>query len=155
APSLLADHLQCPQEITQALSAALGERLRYVVVHDVRTALEAIAYLRTTSAGRATLISKVPPRIVGVQPEIPAVPGVHGLLLDLVQCSTGAEALVRHLIGDVLIVEDFDVAIRLRDAGLWPGVIATLQGEVIRLDGTMTGGSGEDEGAHLLEVRRE
>src|SRR5262249_53103265 len=44
---------------------------------------------------------------------------------------------------------------RLRETSAWPGAIVTLQGEVTRPDGTMTGGTGEDEGAHLLEVRRE
>jgi chromosome segregation protein len=152
---LVADRFECSPDLTQALAAALGERLQYVVVQDVNTGVDAVRYLSAGKHGRATLIPRVPTAVRRPDGEIPAGPGVVGRLMDLVQVRSDDDALARHLLGDVLVVEDLDVARRIHEAGQGDLLLVTRDGQLLASDGRLSGGEGEDAGAHLLEVKRE
>lgn len=158
---LVADRFDCPPELTQALAAALGEKLQYVVVDDLATGVDAVRYLSEGKRGRATLIPRQPH--AGAAPQgaaisalpVPTHPGVVGPLLQLVQMADSDQELGRHMFGDVLVVEDLDVARELHEQGDGYRVLVTRQGQVLSADGALAGGDGEDAGAHLIEVKRE
>ncbi|HEY6878424.1 MAG TPA: chromosome segregation protein SMC, partial [Polyangiales bacterium] len=151
---MLADRLDCPSAYTQALAGALGDRLQYVVVEDEEAGVRAVTWLREQKKGRATTIPRRPaPRALS-QGDIRGE-GVLGRLSDLVRFAEDDRVLVENLLGEIVVVEDVASARRLRAAQ--PGVftLVTRQGEVLGADGRHTGGSGEDAGAHMLEVKRE
>ena len=147
---LVADRIECPPELTRALSAALGERLQYVVVSDLDTGVEAVRYLSEGRRGRATLIPTVPSGERGPMAEASTEPGVVGRLFDLVRVSDEDRALAEHLLGDVLVVEDLEHARALHDRGQGRSLLVTRDGQVLGADGSLAGGDGEDAGAHLL-----
>ncbi len=152
---MLADRLDCPTEYTQALAGALGERLQYVVVEDMAAGAQAIATLREQKKGRATVIARSPrPRTLGAHIPL-GEPGVLGSLAQLVRYASEDAAMVQNLLGDVLVVEDLAAAQRVYEGGQFEGTLVTRQGEVLGADGHLTGGSGEEAGAHMLEVKRE
>ncbi|HKU41527.1 MAG TPA: chromosome segregation protein SMC [Polyangiales bacterium] len=157
---LVADRFECPPELTKALAAALGERLQYVVVDDLTTGVDAVRYLSEGKRGRATLIPSVP--LVGEhEQQLRAAqtaieqPGVIGPLLGLVRTSSEDRVLSEHMLGDVLVVESLDVARELHDRALGYGMLVTRDGQVLYADGRLSGGDGDDAGAHLIEVKRE
>ena len=160
---LVADRFECPPELTKALAAALGERLQYVVVDHLATGVDAVRYLSEGKRGRATLIPSVP--TVGEREqqlrseqratEHAGVVGVVGPLLGLVQASSEDRVLAEHMLGDVLVVESLDVARELHEQGLGFSMLVTRDGQVLYADGRLSGGDGEDAGAHLIEVKRE
>ncbi|MFW6023370.1 MAG: chromosome segregation protein SMC, partial [Myxococcota bacterium] len=152
---LVADRIECPPELTRALAGALGDRLQHIVVDDLGAGMDALAFLREDSRGRATLVPRSPRRVVGVRPAVPQGQGVIGPLADRVRCDPADRELVHHLLGDVVAVESLEAAVRLHRAGAVDATLVTLEGEVLRADGTMTGGRGEDDGEHMLEVKRE
>jgi chromosome segregation protein len=151
---LVADQIECPPALTWALAGALGDRLQYVVVEDLGAAVSAIDFLRGEAGGRATLIPRAPRRVVGERPRLPVGPGVVGFLADLVKAPAEDEGLVRHLLGDTVVVEDIDAAMRLHAEGA-DCALVTLGGDVLRPDGVLTGGGEDDAGAHMLETKRE
>ncbi len=153
---LVADRFECPPEVTKALAAALGERLQYVVVDNLTTGVDAVRYLTEGKRGRATLIPSVPLNAEhrGVGP-LEGQPGVVGTLLSLIRTSDEDRVLAEHMLGDVLVVESLDVARELLAQGLSFGMLVTRDGQVLFSDGRLSGGDGEDAGAHLIEVKRE
>jgi chromosome segregation protein len=161
---MLADRLDCPTEHTQALAGALGDRLQYVVVEDFAAGARAVHMLRDSKKGRATVLPRLDPRsdtAAGngrarslATPELLGEPGVVGCLADLVRYAPEDAELAKSLLGDVLVVDDLATAQRLHEAGC-QDTLVTRQGEVVGSEGRITGGSGEDAGAHMLEVKRE
>jgi chromosome segregation protein len=152
---LLADRLDCPSEHTQALAGALGERLQYVVVEDFERGARAVSSLRENKKGRATVVPRSP-RARSVAPSsLLGREGVIGCLVDLVRYAPEDETLVRNLLADVVVVADMECAQRLYHEGTFDCTLVTRQGELVGADGRITGGSGEDAGAHMLEVKRE
>lgn len=151
---LVADRLDCPPALTRALAAALGDRLQHVVVDDIDAAVAAMQFLRDEERGRATLVPFRPRRVVGDRPDMPEGDGILGGLAERVRPPGEDTGLVLHLLGDVLLTESLDVALRVHAAG-FAGTLVTLEGEVLRADGALTGGSADDVGAHMLELQRE
>ncbi|MFI5307726.1 MAG: chromosome segregation protein SMC, partial [Polyangiales bacterium] len=152
---LVADRFECPPALTRALAAALGEKLQYVVVDDLATGVDAVRYLSEGKRGRATLIPSVPSGERAPRPVSPDQPGVVGPLLQLIEVSERDRSLAEHLLGDVLVVETLEVARAIHERGHASQMLVTRDGQVLAPDGTLSGGDGEDAGAHLLEVKRE
>jgi chromosome segregation protein len=152
---LVADLLECPAELTQALAAALGERLQYVVVDELAMGLRAIGYLKEVKRGRATFIPKMPLGVRAERVQAAALEGAVGYLIDSVSAPAEYRSLAEYLLGDVLVVKDMESAQTLRQGGQTQALLVTLAGELLGPEGRLTGGEGEDAGAHLLQVKRE
>lgn len=150
---LVADRIQCPPELTQALAGALGERLQEVVVERMDDGLKALDWLRAEGLGRATLWPRRPRRVVQARPPVNGE-GVVGWLSDLVRSAPEDEALVRALVGDVLVVEDLAAALRLQRDGV-DAQLVTREGEHVSSLGALTGGAGDESASHLLDMKRE
>lgn len=151
---LVADRIECPPELTEALAAALGERLQHVVARDRAAVREAFGFLEGGKRGRATVVPQLPRRVVAPAAPLPDEPGIVGWLADHVGSEPDDRGLVRHLLGDVLVVEDFETAQRLYDRGV-NATIVTRSGQLVGADGSLTGGRGEGVGAHMIAVKRE
>ncbi len=63
--------------------------------------------------------------------------------------------VVRLLLGDVVIVQDMASARAYAAAGGPPCTLVTLEGEVVRADGTLTGGEREGAAVGALQKKRE
>jgi chromosome segregation protein len=151
---MLADRLDCPSQYTQALAGALGDRLQYVVVADEEAGERAVSWLREQKKGRATTIPQRPAaRTLPVFQS--GGDGVVGRLSELVRFSEDDRVMVENVLGDIVVVEDVAAGRRLRASQGAIFTLVTPQGEVLGADGRHTGGSGEDAGAHMLEVKRE
>ncbi|MBX7191953.1 MAG: chromosome segregation protein SMC [Sandaracinaceae bacterium] len=151
---LVADRIECPEDLTNALAGALGDRLQHIVVDDVEAGLKVLEFLESGDRGRATVVPRLPRRVVSALPALPDDPSIRGWLADLVRYDAGDEWLVRHLLADVLVVSDLAAARRLFDRGLSPTFV-TERGELLSHGGTMTGGKGEQASAHMIAVKRE
>jgi len=140
----VADLIQVPKELEAAIEAALGPAAGDLVVASPQEAAEAIALLKATKAGRATFLPRSTMQ-VGLRPagvgELAKRRGCRGTAADLVECREGGEEVVEHLLGRALVVETLEDALELsRDSAGWR-VIVTLEGDVVRPWGAITGGS--------------
>ena len=110
-----------------AIAAALGVAADAVVVDSVDAAVDAIRWLRTDDAGRATLVVGPSP----VRPRGPDdVPPGARRATDLVRAPDSARPAVEALLGGVLVVEDLAAA-RALVAGDPEVVVVTRTGDLL------------------------
>lgn len=140
----------------RAVEAALGERLQHVIVDSRDKGLELVEYLKGHAEGRGTFLP-VPTgdalRAV-VEPDL-SRPGVLAHALREVSCEPALEPVMQLLLGDVVIVQDLLAAREYAESTPVPCTLVTLEGEVFRADGTITGGEREGAAVGALQKKRE
>lgn len=155
---IVADLLQVPAEYTLAVEVALGSALQNIIAEDAATAKEAIAYLKQSRQGRATLlpidiVKASPPR--DFETAAVKVSGALGFAADLVTFDGKYTEIMRFLLGRIIVAENMDAALNIARKAGFRSRIVTLEGDVISPGGAMTGGSHNKQGSGLLGRRRE
>ncbi len=135
-----------------AIETALGEAAQNLVTKDTAAAKAAIAYLKKTDGGRATLL---PLDIVEARRPRPdeqrlaQLPGIVGFAQNLVTYPAEAEPAVAFLLGRVLVAENLDAALNAAKAGRYRLRAVTLAGDTVNLGGSLTGGSKKQREGYL------
>jgi chromosome segregation protein len=153
---LVADRVEAPAELTNALAGLLGTRLQDVVVHDVERGVVLLEDLARTRKGRAAIVPQHPGFVAGAGSRGPETTdeAFVARLADALRFAPEDEALVRALVGDAIVVRDLAGARRMRDAGTTAPLVA-LDGAVLHADGRVEGGQGDAVAAGMLESKRE
>ena len=151
---LVADRIEAPEHLTAAFAGLLGDRLQHVVVSDSARGLELLTDLQNRGRGRANLVPARPRYVAGAVRGLPATEGVIGFLVDYLTYDSEDEALVRSLVGDAVLVENGKAAQEVTGHSSSITAVA-LDGTVIRSEGVISGGSGDDIAAAMVEQRRE
>ncbi|MBI3358735.1 MAG: chromosome segregation protein SMC [Nitrospirae bacterium] len=152
----VADLIDVPADYEKAIEAALGERLRGMVVKDIADLQKGIKQLQALKSGRGTFILLHSPvsRFQSEKAvESPLLPEVIGPAVHLVSCKEGYEAVVQRLLDGVWVVRDIDSALLWFTTAPLPEhlkLIVSLQGEVVDPAGIFSGG----EGSRLFEQKR-
>ncbi|MEA3335612.1 MAG: chromosome segregation protein SMC [Chloroflexota bacterium] len=136
----VADQIDVPERLELAIETALGGRLQDIVVDRWQDAEKAIAWLKRTSGGRATFLPLDTIR-PGRPISVPSGAGVIGVGADLVKADPQLGQLVDYLLGRVVVTENLAVARRVRGAGQNRPTIVTLEGDIVRPGGSVSGGS--------------
>ncbi len=142
----LGDLIEVPAQLERAIEAALGNRIQDVVVRTWEDAEAAVTFLKRTQAGRATFLPLDNLR-PGKPAAAPRASGVLGLASELVKFDPVIRQAVDLALNHVIVVQDLPTARRLlgRSDGSSPTLV-TLDGEIVRPTGSVTGGS-ENRGA--------
>ncbi len=177
-----------PEGMERALEAALGSSMQAVVVDSLQNALHCLEYLQHTKAGKAMIVwlereddsedarevstiqgqveASVLQRFLETSPELQN--RVAGFAWQLIQCEPRFVSLFNTILRGVVIVHDLDAAQALLAWALRLSIssasdlpltsVVTLQGEVLHVDGWLTGGSGKEAAqqgllAHERELR--
>jgi chromosome segregation protein len=150
---LVSDIVTAPVEFEKAIEAALGERLQHVIVESPERGYEFVEYLRGLAEGRSTF---VPVPVEPTEP-LPAVTGddVLGMALSHVSLSDEVlRPLIAQLLSGMALVRDLDTARRC--AAVHPAyTFVTVDGEVVRPGGVVTGGLLEGPAVGALQKKRE
>ncbi|RME65734.1 MAG: chromosome segregation protein SMC, partial [Caldilineae bacterium] len=137
----VASQLATPPHLDRAIETALGGAIQNVITESWDAAQAAIEYLKTARRGRATFL---PLDRIYPGPAIPApkAPGILGNAAELVTYPTALASVAQLLLGRVWVAENLPAARRALDqhSGSRPTVV-TLDGEIIRPGGAVTGGS--------------
>ena len=146
--------LTVPRGYEMAFETALGGSIQDVVTRDADTAQKAIAALKERKAGRATFLPidmiQPPPRV-----ENPKARGCLGVALDLIEYDAKFYSIMNHLLGRILIFDTLDNAVAYSRQNRNFNRIVTLEGDVVRSSGAMTGGSEGQKGMGMLSQKRE
>lgn len=147
----LTDQLGVPEDLARAIAAALGPALHGLVVRDLESALEAARELAEAKVGTAALVAlgKTPARdpLPSLQGE-----GVLGWANELVRCPDELRGAVDALLGNVLVVEDEEVASRLLASFPRAGFgIVTRGGTMVRDQVLVQGGQLVSDPAALFD----
>lgn len=136
----IANLLDVPSHLEQAIEVALGGRLQDVVVENWSDAESAIAFLKETQGGRATFLP-----LDNLRPQhrnnTPREKGVLGWAADLIDYDKELSQAVDLLLGQILVVNDLAVARRISRSSRQRLRIVTLEGDYVHPGGSVSGGS--------------
>jgi chromosome segregation protein len=149
----VADLITVPEHLETALGAALGRRIEQIVVQNGEVAKAVIEHLKRIG-GRATFL---PLEILRARPRretpISSEKGVLGFAADLIESEY--RIVVDTLLGDTLVIETLDIALKLAKKHPNRPRLVTLEGELLEAGGAVTGGKGRDTaGETFAENRR-
>jgi len=145
----LVDQIAVEPQFRAAVEAALGRRLYCLLTRDTAGLRDALAFLRADGRGPVSFLPL--DRLAERHPNGPPPDGrgVLGSAAGFVTAKQQARSAVDVLLGDVVVVEDLDVALRLLAAG-HRGRAVTLAGELVSPDGVITvRGMGNGKGSPL------
>ena len=152
---VVGDRLEVPRGLEKAIEATLGDLLEGVLVDGNAAAARGIGYLRSSARGRVSFVPEegaAAPGGEGGPEAMPSRPGVMGRLADRI--AGVPPGPIARILSRTLLVEDLDRALDL--GRTHPGfAYVTPQGDIVRLDGTVTGGDGRALQHWLLARRAE
>ena len=154
--------IEVPQAYERAVAAVLREKLEYMVVTDTEAGVVAVDYLNQMQSGHGHFIplqlqyDKQTPSLTEADRPMWATVG-EGVspLIRHVDIPSDYRQMVEALLGDVVLVPNLRVGLKLWNQSRDARTYVTPQGEVISALGGVSGGSGGVAEAGLLERRRE
>ncbi len=167
----VASQIEVEPGLERAIEAALGGALQNLVVGSWRDAHDAIGFLKRSRSGRATFLPL--DRLRSDRPiPAPGMGGIAGNAAELVRYNDDVGAAVKQLLQRAWVADDLKAARRALDAhrnghsdagrngrraaNLPLPTVVTLDGEIIRPSGAVTGGESESgPPASLLARERE
>lgn len=155
---VLAQLVTVPREMETAIEMLLGNTLQNIVTDDEETAQRLIDYLRENKLGRTTFlpISAISPKTLsGQERRLLDMPGCLGVASDLVDTNDVFRPIVENLLGRAIVVRTLSDAIPISRAGRQSFHVVTLQGDVMRAGGAITGGASATRSASFLGRERE
>lgn len=152
---VLVDVLQAPAEYELAVAAVLGEKLQSVIVNSYSDSVEAIGHLRSHHSGRGSFIPMQPKGALRSPLYLNGNSGVVGKITDLIRCREEYKSVIEHLLGNVVVVDNLETALYMHALSEFNGVVVTQNGEVIDIDGMVSGGEGDEKSSSLLSQKRE
>lgn len=136
--------IQIPSKYLLAIDTILGGQAQNIVVEKDEDARKAIAWLKKYRKGRATFLplQSIVPRNIPIEmvQRIASHKGFIGIADDLIKTEHKFERVLKHLLGNVVVVFDLKSANEISKIMDRKYRIVTLQGDVVYPGGSMTGG---------------
>ena len=137
--------LSTEDKYVKALEIALSSSKNFIITKDEESSKKAINYLKDNHLGRATFfpLSVIKERYVDEDTlsKIDSSNDFIGVLSDLVEFDSKYKNIIFNQLGTVLVSPDIDSATRLSKVINNRYKIVTLDGDVIHIGGSMSGGS--------------
>ncbi len=167
--AIIAEIIDPEAGFADAVEAALGESLQYIIVDGPKAGQDCIQYLKDNESGRSGFLFHG--NRYGAAPDSPSgnpvpvsPPGPAStqrtdgkalpMIADHVCARAGYEQLVGHLLADIAVANDLEDALRLWDSGNGYTAVVTRQGDMVSKSGAMVGGS-RDNLSGILEKKQE
>ncbi|MDN5279005.1 MAG: chromosome segregation protein [Clostridiales bacterium] len=151
---MVGELITVPKGFEVAFETALGGSIQDVITDNVETAKQAISVLKQNRAGKATFLPldmiKAPPTA-----RKPDVKGCLGVALELIEYDARFYTVMSYLLGRILIFEKLDDAVEFAKRDRNFNRIVTLEGEVVRSSGALTGGGDNRKSVGILARKRE
>ena len=135
-------------EYHRAINTALGGAVNYLVVDTSGIARELVNYLKENKLGRATFypIDTIKPRYIDndIISKISSVYGYVGVASGLVSCDDIYINIIENQLGNVIVCENLDSANAVGKLINYRYKVVTIDGQVVNVGGSITGGSSTD-----------
>lgn len=133
------------EKYSLAISIALGSSVSNIVVDNEYMAKEAINYLKENKLGRATFfpLNIIKPKYIDNQSinVIKDLVGFIGIASDLIKYDKTYQDIILNQLGNVIVSDNIDNANIISKAINGRYRIVTLDGELLHVGGSVTGGS--------------
>lgn len=140
-----------------AISSALGGAVEFVVTSDDQTARETIKFLRNNKAGRATFlpVSTMKPRQIRLEhlEVCNTMAGFLGVASDFITYDDKIGNVVLNQLGNIIVAKDLETANAISKAVFARYRVVTLEGDIVNVGGSLTGGSINQQRSSLVQKR--
>lgn len=154
---ILGDLLETEPEYEAALATALGNAMQFIVTKTDEDARNAIRFLKDNKSGRATFLPEntMQPRALREEHLVvcQSYKGYLGVMKDFVKVNAPIDRVVANQLGHIILVDTLDNASLLSRAVFARYKIVTLDGEVINVGGSLTGGSYKQQSSSFQSKR--
>ncbi|MBC7764870.1 MAG: chromosome segregation protein SMC, partial [Hyphomonadaceae bacterium] len=141
---VLSQLIHVSEKYVTAVEIALGAAMQNIVVQDEQDAKLAIALLKKKQWGRATFlpVSSVKGNVLDdPRGEIASTLGFVGVGSTLVKCDDKFKGIIDNLLGRTVVVDTIEHGVLMAKRFNYRFRIVTLEGELLNVGGSMTGGS--------------
>lgn len=155
---VVANIIHADARIEKAVETALGAALQNIITDTEEDAHFFIDYLKRERCGRATFlpISAVHGRTLDpAERRLLSMPGCIGVASEMVRFDEKYRGIAESLLGRTVIAENLTLGIPIHRAGRQSFRLVTLDGDVMNVGGSMTGGSTQSRMTSLLSRERE
>ena len=136
--------IETKEEYGRAIDVAFGASVNNIIVENEKSAKDAIWYLKENSLGRATFLpmTVIKGRVVNNDILEIAKKEVNfiNVASNMVTFDKKYNEIINNLLGSVLVVKTLDTANKLGKEINYRSKIVTLDGEIINVGGSVTGG---------------
>lgn len=143
----------------KALDVAINSSKNFIITEDEESSKKAINYLKDNHLGRATFfpLSVIKSRYIDdeVLTLLKQDSSFIGVLSDLVRYDCKFKNIILNQLGTVLVASDMDGAIRIGRRIYHRYKIVTLDGDVLNVGGSMSGGSSNTKYRSAVTIRQE
>lgn len=136
--------IEVEEKYSKAISIALSTSTSSIIVDNEISAKEAINYLKENKIGRATFLplNNIKEKYINDNAlNSIKVDGFIGIASDLVKYNPKYTNIIKNLLGNIIVVNNIDVANSLSKKIHFSNRIVTLDGDVINIGGSLTGGN--------------
>ena len=143
--NIIGNLVDVDSEYSIAISTALGSASSYLVVENTSVAKELVNYLKENKLGRATFfpLNVIMGRVIPVDVKniISSIPGVIDTADKLVKYDKKYTNIIENQLGNVIITNNIDTANSVSEKVNRRYRIVSLDGQVVNVGGSITGGS--------------
>ena len=143
------------EKYSLAISTVLGPSVSNIVVDNEICAKEAINYLKANNVGRATFfpLNIIKPKGIDLETLniVNKENGFVGIASDLIKFDSRYNNIILNQLGNVLVVDNIDNANKLAKLINYRYRIVTIDGELLHVGGSLTGGNGSKTRNIILE----
>ena len=134
-----------------AIETALGNNIQNVVVEDEKAAKDAIEYLKKTNSGRLTFypVSSMKSNSFIFPNDLDKESGFIGKACELINFESRLNSIISSLLGRVAVFDNLNNATLSAKKHNYSFKIVTLDGQVINIGGSYTGGSAKHDSGIL------
>jgi len=137
--------VDCEDKYAKALNTAISSCKNFIITKDEDSAKRAINFLKDEKLGRATFfpLSVIKERFVDNESINILKNSVDylGIMSDLITYNREYDSVIKNQLGNVIVSTDMDSATRLSHMIKAKYKIVTLEGDVVNVGGSLTGGS--------------
>lgn len=155
--NVLGNLIEVEEKYQKAITTALGSGTNNIVVDNETNAKEAINYLKNNNLGRTTFlpISIMKPKHINDIEQIKNDKSFIDIASNLVKYEKIYDNIVLSQLGNIIVVDDIDSANRISKKINYKYKIVTLDGEIINVGGSITGGKNKIQNIISLKYELE
>lgn len=143
----VAQIIRVSAEYETAVETALGQSYQNIITETEDDAKKAIEYLKKGRYGRATFLPLTAVNGRRFDPEtnriLEQAEGFLGIASDIVEFDKKYQKVVDSLLGRIAVFDQLDHALRCASKNRYAFMCVTLEGDILRTSGAITGGSTE------------
>lgn len=142
--NVIGNLFEVEEKYSVAISTALGASVSNIVVDNESSAQEAITFLKNNGVGRATFfpLSIIKPKGIDYETanHLKNMNGVLGIASDLIKYPPTYTNILLNQLGNIIVVDNMQNASKVASSIQHRYRIVTLDGELLHVGGSLTGG---------------